>query len=136
VKRTAALESRQLRCWLAVAIIAIPVLAVSPSHLRAELRAANGNMARFPPPNGVSPRDYNQKLARGVVARVPAHASVAAVGAVLSESWTRWVAYAIAPRQLTTGSAQWTMVFGETPQQAGLHPRRAWRYGADWLVER
>ena len=135
VNRTIALVPRQLRCLLAVAVLLVPLALVAPDYLRGEVHRANGFHEAFAPPYGVPTEDYNKALTIGVVAHVPAHASVAAVGARLTAAWTRWVAYVIAPRLLTTGRAQWTMVFGETPQQAHLHPVRSWRYGADWLVE-
>ena len=134
VKRVIALVSPHLRCLLAVAVLVVPVALVAPGYLRGELHRANGERSVFAPPY-VMPQ-YDEALTVGVVAHVPSHASLATVGADLRKSWMHWVAYVIAPRQLTNARAQWTMVFGETPQQAHLHPVRSWRYGADWLVER
>jgi len=133
VKRTIALVSRHLGCLLAVAVLVVPLALVAPGYLRYEVDRANGNWSAFTPPPRVQ---YNEALTVGVLAHVPSHASVGTVGAHLGATWTRWVAYVIAPRELTTAREQWTMVFGETPQQAHLHPVRSWRYGADWLVER
>ncbi len=133
VTRAIALVSRHLRRLLAVAVIVVPVALVAPSYIRGEVHRASGYRSVFAPPPRVQ---YNEALTAGVVAHVPSHASLATVGAHLTTDWTRWVAYVIAPRQLTNARAQWTMVIGETPQQAHLHPVRSWRYGADWLVER
>ena len=136
VKRTVALGSRHLRGLLAVAVLVVPVALVAPGQLRGELHRANINLSVFAAPNGVPSRQYNQALIVGVVEHVPLHASLATVGANLRTNGARWAAYVIAPRQLTEARSQWTLVFGETPQQAHLHPVRSWRYGADWLVER
>jgi hypothetical protein len=121
---------------LAVAVIVLPVALVAPGYVRGEVQKANGSMAVFPAPLEIPRREYNEALAVGVVAHVPPHASLAAIGTPLAAYGMRWLAYVIAPRQLTDATAQWTIVFGETPQQAHLHPVRSWRYGADWLVER
>src|SRR5439155_22133986 len=126
VKRASALGSRDLRGLLAVTVIILPLAAGGPGYLRSEVRNANRHQSVFAPPPSIH---YNQALTRGVMKHVPSHASVAAVGTSLAQGWTRWVAYLIAPRQLTDGTAQWTMVFGETPQQAHLGPVHFWRYG-------
>jgi len=133
VKRAIALALRHLGSLLAVAVLVVPVALVAPGYLRGELHRANGDWSVFTPPPAVK---YNEALTAGVMAHVPSHASLATVGAHLGAPWTRWVAYVIAPRRLTNAPAQWTMVFGEMPQHAHLHPVRSWRYGADWLVER
>jgi hypothetical protein len=132
VTRTIAVVSRHLRCLLAVAVLVIPVALVAPDFVRGEVHRANGDLSVFAPPPAVH---YNEALIIGVVAHVPSHASLATVGAQLGTARMRWVAYVIAPRQLTNARAQWTMVFGETPQEAHLDSVRSWRYGADWLVE-
>ena len=123
---------RHLRCLLAVAVLVVPVALVAPAYIGGEIHRADGYSSVLSPPPAV---EYNEALTAGVLAHVPSHASLATVGVGLQTDWTRWVAYVIAPRQLTDGRAQWTMVFGETPQQAHLDPVRSWRYGADWLVE-
>jgi hypothetical protein len=133
VKRTIALVSRNLRCLLAVAVLLVPVALVAPGYLRVELARADGDQSVFAPPPRVQ---YNEALTVGVVEHVPPHAVLATVGAHFATAGTRWIAYVIAPRELTNGRTRWTIVFGETPQQAHLHPVRSWRYGADWLVER
>jgi hypothetical protein len=141
VKRTIPRGLPHLRTLLAVAVLLLPLALWAPGNIRAELRSANGYSAVFAVPYGVVPGRfaYNKALVAGVIEHVPPHASLATAGASpadLGTAWTRWVPYVIAPRQMTTGQAKWTMVFGETPQQANLRPVRGWRYGADWLVER
>ena len=134
MKRTSALGSPRVRSVVAVAIIILPLAAGGPSYLHGEVRTAGRHQSAFAPPPSIH---YNQALTRGVIKHVPLRASVAAIGTSLAEGWTRWIAYLIAPRELTDGQAKWTMVFGETPQQAHLvHPVNSWQYGADWLVER
>ena len=121
---------------LAVAILILPLAVDGPSYLHGEVRRANGVASVFAPPYKFPLGQFNKALAAGVVAHVPAHAHVAAIGAVqLDRDGARWLAYVIAPRQLTTGQEQWTIVFGETPQQAHLHPVHSWQYGKDWLVK-
>lgn len=132
VKSAVAVVLRDPRRLLAIAIIVLPVALVAPGYVKREVKWANGHRSVYAPPPQIK---YNERLTEGVVAHVPSHASVAVVGADLTMAWTRWVAFVIAPRQLTNGRAQWTMVFGETPRQAHLQPTRSWRYGADWLVK-
>jgi hypothetical protein len=122
-----------------MAILILPLAVGGPSYLHGELRRANGGTSVIAPPYKFPLGQFNKALAAGVVAHVPAHAQVAAVGSVeLDRDGARWLAYVIAPRQLTTDrAAHWWLVFGETPQQAHLdHGVRGWRYGKDWLVER
>ena len=133
MKRTSALGSPRGRTLIAVAVLILPLAAGGPGYLRSEWRTASRHQSVFAPPPSIH---YNQALTRGVIKHVPLHASVAAVGTSLAEGWTRWIAYLIAPRELTDGTAQWTMVVGQPPQQAHLHPVHSWQYGADWLVER
>jgi hypothetical protein len=138
VKRTIALVLPHLRTLIAVAVLVVPLALVAPKDIRSEVQRPKGYRAVFALPYGVTGHRYNVALVMGVVAHVPPHASLATAGVgpkELGTIWTRWVPYVIAPRQMTISRAKWTMVFGETPQQAHLHPVRSWRYGADWLVE-
>jgi hypothetical protein len=127
---------QRLRPLLVVGVIVVPIALGTPRFVRAERNQAALTSSRFSPPPPFYWPQINPKLLRGIVAHVPAHASVAMVNGDLGTGWARWLAYAIAPRQLMTGSKKWTIVFGETPQKAGLYPTRSWRYGADWLVKR
>lgn len=136
VERTLARALPHLRALLAVAVLVVPVALVAPGFVRDEVRVTTGHGSAFTLPFGVPGRQYNKPLIVGIVTHVPPHASLATVGERLGTAWTRWVPYVIAPRQLTTAPERWTVVLGETPQQAQLRPVHSWRYGADWLVER
>ena len=50
------------------------------------------------------------------------------------QSWTQ---FELAPRlQVARANAAWLLVRGGGPSAVGIrHPARAWRFGADWLVE-
>jgi hypothetical protein len=55
----------------------------------------------------------------------------------LQTGWIRWFAFAIAPRLVDEGTdASWVVVVGQTPREAQVDIRRAWRFGRDWLVQR
>ena len=47
-----------------------------------------------------------------------------------------WLQFVLAPRIAVNGPQRWTIVLGATPAEAGLSPRRAFRFHDDWLVER
>jgi len=127
---------QRLRQLLVVAVLVVPLALATPAFIRAERSQASLRPSRFSPPSPFYWPQLNPALLRGIVANVPAHASVAIVNGELSTGWARWLGYVIAPRQLMSKPEHWTIVFGETPQQAGLYPTRSWRYGANWLVER
>jgi hypothetical protein len=127
---------RRFRMLLVVAVCVVPIAIAAPKVIRAERSdaAASARGSRYSSPPGFRWRQANPALLAGIVDRVPAHESVSVVNAPLATGWIRWLAYSIAPRQLTTGPARWAIVFDKTPAQAGLHPTDAWRYGNDWLV--
>jgi len=132
---------RRLRVLLVVAVLVVPIALAAPKFVRAERREATRARTSAQAPVYSTPppfrwRKANPKLIAGVVEHVPAHESVSIVNGNLETGWTRWLAYSIAPRQLTNVPARWTIVFDETPAQAGLHPAHAWEYRHDWLVER
>ena len=131
---------RRLRWLLVVAVLVVPIALGTPRFVRAERRdaAASAGESLYSTPPPFRWRLANPRLLAGVVERVPAHESISIVDGNLETGSTRWLAYSIAPRQLTDARlpAHWTIVFSETPAQAGLHPAHAWRYGRDWLVER
>jgi hypothetical protein len=53
------------------------------------------------------------------------------------EAGASWTQYALAPRfQVAPGRARWLLVLDTTPAAAGLQPRKVWRFGSDWLVQR
>jgi hypothetical protein len=130
---------RRLRSLLVVGVLVVPIALTTPSFVRSERSdaAASSRAPVYSDPPPFSWRQSNPALIAGIVEHVPAHESVSVVNAPLETGWIRWLAYSIAPRQLTgDGPAHWTIVFRKTPAQAGLHPAHAWRYGDDWLVER
>ena len=58
-------------------------------------------------------------------------------GSSSQTGWIRWVGFVIAPRLVDAGArARWAVLVDRTPREAGVRPRRAWRFGRDWLVER
>jgi hypothetical protein len=55
----------------------------------------------------------------------------------LETGWVRWVAFVIAPRRVVDDvDARWVVLADESPATAGVRPRRAWRFGRDWLIQR
>ena len=87
----------------------------------------------------------NVPLLLGIRRLVPDDASVSVVPPGDAEArrifiqtgWIRWVGFAIAPRRVDEGTdAGWVVVVGQTPREAQVDVRRAWRFGRDWLVER
>lgn len=136
------MSPQRLRCLLAVAVLVVPVAIVAPGFVRGERNRAEADSSlsqyarTYAPPPPFHWRQSNERLLAGIVAHVPSHASVAVAGGKLDTGWTRWLAYVIAPRQLTNVPTRWTIVFAETPREAQLRPAHAWRYGRDWLVER
>jgi hypothetical protein len=97
----------------------------------------------------VPPIDYgaseNAPLLVGIRRIVPrdAHVSFIPRGGhpaqqiFIATGWIRWVGFVIAPRLVDAGErSRWVVLVGRTPQSAGIRPRRAWRFGRDWLVER
>jgi hypothetical protein len=127
--------SQRLRWVLVVVVLVVPLALATPAFIRAERSQAALHSSAFSAPPPFYWPQINPVLLKGIVDHVPAHASVAMVNGDLGSGWARYLAYAIAPRQLVTKAVRWTIVFGETPRQAGLYPVRSWRYGADWLVE-
>jgi hypothetical protein len=132
------LVPRRFRWTLVVAVCVVPIAFGASKFVRLERSAAAASARRSvyadPPP--FRWRKINPALLAGIVDHVPAHESVSVANAPLETGWMRWLAYSIAPRQLTDGPANWTIVFDETPEQAGLHPAHAWKYRNDWVVER
>ncbi len=129
---------RRLRRLLVVAVLVVPIALGTPRFIRAERRdaAASARESLYSTPPPFRWRYANPALLAGIVEHVPAHESVSIVDGNLEIGSTRWLAYSIAPRQLTNGPALWTIVFEETPARAGLRPAHAWAYGRDWLVKR
>jgi hypothetical protein len=128
---------RRARMLLVVAVLLVPIVLASPWFVQKEREAASASarssIYSTPPP--FRWHEANERLIEGVLAHVPAHESVWVVNGRFETGWVRWLAYSIAPRQLTNAHARWAIVFGKTPAQAGLHPIHAWPYRGYWLVE-
>ena len=99
--------------------------------------------------NVVPPYDYgaseNVPLLLGIRRHVPDDQGVSFIprGGLaeqrlgIATGWIRWVGFVIAPRLVDAGTGSpWVVTVGHSPQSAGIRPRRVWRYGRDWLVER
>lgn len=128
---------RRTRWLLVVAVLVVPIALGTPRFVRAErtATAASSRKSVYSPPPPFRWRLANPALIAGVVEHVPPHDSISIVNGNLETGLTRWLAYSIAPRQLSDVPVHWMIVFSETPASAGLHPAHAWRYGQDWLVE-
>jgi hypothetical protein len=129
---------RRLRSLLVVGVLVVPIALATPRFVRTERSeaAASGRVPAYSNPPPFRWRKTNPALIAGIIEHVPAHESVSLVNANPQTGWIRWLAYSIAPRQLTRGRVPWTIVYGETPAQAGVHfTTQEWKYGDDWLVE-
>jgi len=138
------------RSLAAGAILAVPVALTLGSTVRKDVDAIRRHSrvsaveADVVPPFGFG-ASRNVPLLLGIRRIVPADARVSFVppgGATarrnfIETGWIRWVAFAIAPRLVDAGAgAQWVVLVGQTPRDAHVHGRRAWRFGDDWLVKR
>jgi hypothetical protein len=138
------------KTFVVVAVLALPILLELPGQLRHEGRAIKRDLRLSyvqaviaPPPSARAGR--NDALLLGIRRRVPPGASVSFApggrwkknpSGFLTTSRVRWTAFVIAPRVVVEGTAPWVVVVGQTPAEAGIHPRQAWRFGSDWLVRR
>ncbi len=137
------------RSLVAAAVLALPVALTLGSTVRDDVDAIREHSrtsdvkADVVPPFGFG-ASRNVPLLRGIRRIVPAGATVSFVprgGAAarrifIQTGWIRWVAFAIAPRLVAEGAgARWVVYVGRSPAD-GLQPRRTWRFGRDWLVER
>ncbi len=129
---------RRLRSLLIAGVLVVPIALATPRFIRVERHnaAAGQGASLYSTPRPFRWHKANPDLLAGIVEHVPARDSVSIANGDLETGWLRWLAYVIAPRQLVEVPAHWTIVFDETPAQAGLHPAHAWAYGKDWLVER
>ena len=149
--------SRRLRVLAVAGILAVPVLWTLPGTLRRESHRIDRYFALTPVQAEVAPPvrwpGYtNVPLLLGIRRHVPREAAISflpggrwAVGRTagqarriyLQSGWVRWVAFATAPRLVAEGpDAAWAVLADQTPEQAGIRPRAAWRFGHDWLVQR
>jgi hypothetical protein len=138
------------RSSFAAAFLAVPVALTLSATVRRDV-AAIGEHSRLTaveasvvPPFGFG-ASRNVPLLLGIRRIVPEDASVSFVPPGGDEArrifvqtgWIRWVGFVIAPRLVDAGAgAHWVVLVGWPPRSAGIQPRRAWRFGRDWLVER
>ena len=130
------------------AVLVVPVALTLPSTVRKDVDAIREHRrigrveAEVVPPFPFA-GFRNVPLLLGIRQRVPEDASIAFVppgGAAarriyVQTGWVRWAAFSIAPRLVVSGArAPWVVLVGRTPGEAGVHARRAWRYGDDWLL--
>jgi hypothetical protein len=138
------------RLLVASAVLALPVALTLGSTVRDDVDAIREHStlsaveANVVPPFGFG-ASRNVPLLLGIRRIVPDDASVSflprggdvARRIFVQTGWTRWVGFVIAPRLVDAGAlARWAVLVGRSPREAGIRPRRAWRFGRDWLVER
>ena len=138
--------SRWLRVVAVAAVVAVPILWTLPETLRRESDRIDRSFALTPvQAEVVPPFPYpgyaNVPLLIGIREHVPRDATVSFFPAdmprrtYLQTGWVRWLAFVIAPRLVAEGAdAPWAVVAGQTPAEAGLRPKTAWRYENNWLV--
>jgi hypothetical protein len=138
------------RSVLAAVVLAIPVALTVGSTVRNDVDAIRDHsQLTAVEANVVPPYDYgasqNVPLLLGIRRHVPDDATVSFIprGGSLEQrlfiatGWIRWVGFVIAPRLVDASvRSRWVVLVHRTPRSAGIRPRRAWRYGPDWLVER
>jgi hypothetical protein len=138
------------RSLAAAAVLAIPVALTLGTTVRNDvdaIRVHSGLTAVEA--NVVPPYDYgasqNVALLLGIRRHVPESARVSFIPRggpaeqrlFIATGWIRWVGFVIAPRLVDAGvRSRWVVTVHRTPRSGGVRPRRAWRYGPDWLVER
>ena len=138
------------RSLVAAALLALPVALTIGSTVREDVDAIREHSrlseveVNVVPPFGFG-ASRNVPLLRGSRRIVPEDASVSFLprgdaGArrdFIQTGWIRWVGFVIAPRLVEAGpGARWIVLVDRSPADAGLQPRRSWRFGRDWLVER
>ena len=138
------------RLLVASAVLAFPVALTLGSTVRDDVDAIREHSRLSAvEANVVAPFGFgasrNVPLLLGIRRIVPADASVsflprggdAARRIIVQTGGIRWVGFVIAPRLVDAGAdARWAVLVGRSPREAGIRPRRAWRFGRDWLVER
>ena len=138
------------RSLAAAVVLAIPVALTLGSTVRKDVDAIRDHSRLTAvEANVVPPYDYgaseNVPLLLGIRRHVPEDARVsflprggpAEQRLFIATGWIRWVGFVIAPRLVDAGvRSPWVVLVHRTPKSAGIRPRRAWRFGPDWLVER
>jgi hypothetical protein len=138
------------RSLVAAVVLAFPIALTLGSTIREDVDAIREHSrlsdtgANVVPPFGFG-ASRNVPLLRGIRRIVPVDARISflprggdeARRIFIQTGWIRWVAFVIAPRLVAAGpGARWAVLVDRSPSSAGMHPRRAWRFGRDWLVER
>jgi hypothetical protein len=140
---------------VAVAILLVPVLLWAPSTLDRDHflydhnRKLGPSRAAVDLPAGKERDARNLPLVRAAARAIPAGDEYQWVTGgpyrhLGPSRWhqayvlaTDWAQYYLAPRVAVDSSgAPWALVLGAAPAQVGVHPRHAWRFGEDWLVQR
>ena len=138
------------RSLVACALLVLPLALTVPRTIRRDVDAIREHARLSAVEAGfVPPYDYgastNVPLLRGIRRLVPSDESVSFIPRggpearriFVQTGWIRWVGFVIAPRLVDAGpGAPWVVLVHQTPTQAGIPGRRAWRFGHDWLVER
>jgi hypothetical protein len=145
------------RALLAVPVLVLPVALTLVDTVHHEKSAIDRYFGLTPVEAEVDPplrwRAYeNVELLRAMRRLVPADATISflpggrwtetrtpdmARSNYLQTGWVRWVAFVTAPRIVVPGAdADWTVLVDQSPSEAGIRFRRAWRFGNDWLVQR
>jgi len=138
------------RSLLVVVVLVVPLALTLGSTVRKDVDAIRDHSRLTAvEANVVPPYDYgaseNVPLLLGIQRHVPVGERVSFIprGGLseqrlfIATGWIRWVGFVIAPRLVDAGvGSPWVVTVGRTPRSARLQPRRAWRYGRDWLVER
>jgi hypothetical protein len=138
------------RSLAAGVVLAIPVALTLGSTVHSDVDAIREHSRLTEvQANVVPPYDYgaseNVPLLLGIRRIVPDDARIsfvprgglAAQRLFIATGWIRWVGFVIAPRLVDAGvRSPWLVLVDEAPATAGIHPKRAWRFGRDWLVER
>jgi hypothetical protein len=138
------------RSLVASAVLVVPIALTLGSTVRKDVDAIREHsrlsavQADVVPPFGFG-ASRNVPLLLGIRRIVPDDASVSFLPRggdeerriFVQTGWIRWVAFVIAPRLVDAGAgARWVVLVDRAPRTADLQPRRAWRFGRDWLVER
>jgi len=138
------------RSLAAAVVLAIPVALTLGATVHEDADAIREHAAlSAAEANLVPPYDYgaseNVPLLVGIRRHVPERARVSFVprGGLaeqrlfIATGWIRWVGFAVAPRLVDAGvRSPWVVLVHRTPRSVGIRPRRAWRFGRDWLVVR
>jgi hypothetical protein len=135
------------RTALAAAVLLLPAAVSLPGTVRDEIgEIVTGPGLRYATVETAAPfmygdiewppdRRIDHSLVLVAKRVVPPEAEIGVRNA--GTSWARRVAFALAPRLIVEDTGQsWLILRRESPAEAGVSPRRSWRFGSFWLVER